>query len=231
MLAGAWNAIRARHHDVPPVVLVIGSRSDQSATRCRLGHFSPLRWLPPPNDRGTRELEAAADVVKKAMSAGELPELQATLQASATAVLQSALQISSDAKASLSEVLITQDGLNGRAADVLATLLPWRRGRIQTLGMPSCDRASSRSACWNVGNPKGCQSDVGNLDGCPRRVISTGGCWMWNLSAAATATSTASKTLLNPAKRRSVLPPTGRGREFCVFVRLSRKGAAVSGRL
>ena len=89
------------------------------------------------------------------MSAGDLPALQAALQASATAILQSALQISSDAKASLSEVLITQDGLTGRADDVLATLLPWRRGRIQTLGMPSSDR-----------------------------VISTGGDWLWNPDAA-----------------------------------------------
>jgi len=55
---------------------------------------------------------------------------------SATAVLQSALQISSDAKESLNEVLITQDGLTHQAAQVLATLLPWRRGSIQTLGMP-----------------------------------------------------------------------------------------------
>lgn len=76
---------------------------------------------------------------------------------------------------------------------VLGTLLPWRRGRIQTLGIPSSDRGSSCSACWNVGNPKGCQNDVGNLDGCPHRVISTGGDWMWNPNTAAGATSTASK--------------------------------------
>ena len=101
------------------------------------------------------------------MNHDDLPALQAALRVSATAILQSALQISSDAKASLSEVLITQDGLTDQAAQVLATLLPWRRGRIQTFGMPLIDRVISRSACWNVGNPKGCQSPVGNLDGCP----------------------------------------------------------------
>jgi hypothetical protein len=70
------------------------------------------------------------------MKQDDLPALKAALQVSATAVLQSALQISSDAKASLSEVLVTRDGLTEQAAQVLATLLPWRRGSIQTLGMP-----------------------------------------------------------------------------------------------
>jgi hypothetical protein len=83
-----------------------------------------------------RELQAAADVVKTAISDDDLLALEAALQASAMAVLQGALQISSDARASLSEVLVTQDGLHCPAADVLATLIPWRRGRIQTLGMP-----------------------------------------------------------------------------------------------
>ena len=70
------------------------------------------------------------------MNHDDLPALQAALQVSATAILQSARQISHDAEASLSEVLITRDGLTDQAAQVLATLLPWRRGSIQTLGMP-----------------------------------------------------------------------------------------------
>jgi hypothetical protein len=90
------------------------------------------------------------------------------------------------------EVFIGAEGLVRGPEALLGTLLPWRRGRIQSLGMPSSDRASSCSARWNVGNPKGCQSDVGNLDGCPHRVISTGGHWMWNPNAAATTTSRAS---------------------------------------
>src|SRR5205807_5862558 len=116
------DAIRARHDDVPPVVLVIGSPSERRATRCRLGHFSALRWLPPYDKREPTELEAARDVVKSAINRGDLPALHAALQVSATAVLQNALQISKDAKASLSEVLITQDALAGQAAGVLATL-------------------------------------------------------------------------------------------------------------
>ena len=113
MLARAWNAIRARHHDVPPVVLVISPGSPRPATRCRLGHFSSLRWLPPHDDHESAELHAAKDAVKSAMNHDDLPALQAALQVSTTAILQSALQISSDAKASLSEVLITEEGLTG----------------------------------------------------------------------------------------------------------------------
>ena len=59
-----------------------------------------------------------------AMTGHDLSALQAALEVSGTAVLRAALQISRDARASLSEVLITPDGLTGRAADVLATLLP-----------------------------------------------------------------------------------------------------------
>jgi hypothetical protein len=59
-----------------------------------------------------------------AMTGHDLSALQAALEVSGTAVLRAAVQISRDARASLSEVLITQDGLTGRAADVLATLLP-----------------------------------------------------------------------------------------------------------
>jgi hypothetical protein len=36
----------------------------------------------------------------------------------------------------LCEVFVGGEGLARGAAAVLATLLPWRRGRIQTLGMP-----------------------------------------------------------------------------------------------
>jgi hypothetical protein len=81
------------------------------------------------------ELQATVDVAKNATAHEDLRALQAALQASATAVLQSALQISSDAKASLPEVLITQELLADQAAQVLATLLheavhsvAWQRG-------------------------------------------------------------------------------------------------------
>jgi hypothetical protein len=122
-LAHAWNTIRARHHDIPTVVLAIGSCPRRPGTRRRLRHFAAMRWLPPDDRHGSTELYAAMDVVNNPMNAGDPTALQAALQTSVTVFLQNAMQLSSDAKASLSEVLITQDGLADRAAEVLATLL------------------------------------------------------------------------------------------------------------
>ena len=58
------------------------------------------------------------------------------LAASSDALLREARQLSADASGVMSEVLITVDGVAGSAVEIFATLLPWRRGRIQTLGMP-----------------------------------------------------------------------------------------------
>ena len=45
-LAEGWNAIRARHEELPPVIHVIGPSPVPSATRIELGHFAPMRWAP-----------------------------------------------------------------------------------------------------------------------------------------------------------------------------------------
>ena len=66
------------------------------------------------------------------------------LAASSEALLREARQLSADASAVMSEVLITVDSVAGSAAEIFATLLPWRRGRIQTLGMPLSDRAKQQ---------------------------------------------------------------------------------------
>ena len=42
-LAEGWNAIRVRHEELPPVVLVIGPGPVPAATRIELGHFAPMR--------------------------------------------------------------------------------------------------------------------------------------------------------------------------------------------
>jgi hypothetical protein len=191
-LGEGWNAIRARHEELLPVILVIGPSPVPAATRIELGHFAPMRWSPW-RDSHLRVRSDCLTAFTTAIQEGDRAGAMQALAASSAALLREARQLSADASAIMSEDLITVDGVADSAVEIFATLLPWRRGRIQTLGMPSSDRASSCSACWNVGNPKGCQSDVGNLDGCPHRVISTGGYWMWNPNAAATVTSTASK--------------------------------------
>jgi hypothetical protein len=69
-----------------------------------------------------------------------------------------------------------RDGLRRRSGDgrVLFSI-PGGEGVFKASAFPQIDRGIRSSACWNVGNPKGCQSHVGNLDGCPHGVISTGG--------------------------------------------------------
>jgi hypothetical protein len=43
-LERAWSAIRARHPDVPQVVIVVASGSDPRSRRLNLGHFAAARW-------------------------------------------------------------------------------------------------------------------------------------------------------------------------------------------
>lgn len=114
-LERAWGAIRAHHREVPPVVLVLGTSSARRAARQKLGHFAPARWLP-------------FYVVEAAEPRAEPPaiddgSLMAELAASAQRLLRSAMLLSWEAAASLSEVLITADGLAGSATDALGTLV------------------------------------------------------------------------------------------------------------
>lgn len=114
-LGGAWAAIRARHHDVPPVMLVFGTGSGRCAARCKLGHFAPARWLPV-HEGAPVEPQAEPHAVDEG-------ELMAQLAASAQRMLRHAMLLRWEAAASLSEVLITGDGLAGSAADVMGTLV------------------------------------------------------------------------------------------------------------
>jgi hypothetical protein len=46
-LENAWAAIRARHPQVPAVVMVLGAGSIGTAGGLRLGHFAAMRWADP----------------------------------------------------------------------------------------------------------------------------------------------------------------------------------------
>lgn len=46
-LEGAWAAIRARHPEVPQVVMVLGAGSIGGPGGLRLGHFAAMRWADP----------------------------------------------------------------------------------------------------------------------------------------------------------------------------------------
>ena len=98
------------------MVLVFGTGSARRAGRRKLGHFAPARWLPF-HDGEPFEPHAPP----KAIDDGDL---MAQLVASAEErLLRSAELLSWEAAASLSEVLITADGLAGSPTDVIGTLV------------------------------------------------------------------------------------------------------------
>jgi len=114
-LEGAWDVVRAHHPEVPPVVLVFGSCTARRAARRKLGHFAPARWLPV-HDGEPFEPQALPEAIDDG-------DLMAQLAASAERLLRSAELLSWEAAASLSEVLITADGLAGSASEVMGTLV------------------------------------------------------------------------------------------------------------
>jgi hypothetical protein len=121
-LACAWDAIRARHDALPPVVLATGPRVRPRGKRPKLGHFRAIGWGPPENG-GVSGLEAAIRVVDDLIESGDVTALGEALRASAEATLRSAAQLSRDAHAFVSEVFITSDGLALPPSDRLATVL------------------------------------------------------------------------------------------------------------
>jgi hypothetical protein len=62
------------------------------------------------------------------------------LATSSDALLREARQLSADASGVMSEVLITVGGVAGSAVEIFATLLPWRRGCIPSVGIGGCER-------------------------------------------------------------------------------------------
>ena len=130
VLDAGWQAIRAQHPELPPVVLAVGPGSRRGRTVC-LGQYAPFGWVPAP--RPSAKLGELRDRRVKAIARGDLA---AALAASAQELLVYAAELSRDSYEVISEVFITDDALLGSPDEVLGTLLPWRRGRIQTLGMP-----------------------------------------------------------------------------------------------
>jgi hypothetical protein len=123
-LTRSWDAIRARHEEVPPVVLAVGSHGREAKLPC-LGGFVTARWSPA-DARDPPELQTLREEFDDAIARGDLV---AALAASSEMLLRRAMQLSADATRIMDEVFITDRGLSGSSADVLGILLPWRRGR------------------------------------------------------------------------------------------------------
>jgi len=104
------------------VILVIGPGPRPAATRIELGHFAPMRWSPWRASHlrmRSHRLTAFTTAIQEGDRAGAME----ALAASSEALLREARQLSADASAVMSEVLITLDGLAGSAAEIFATLL------------------------------------------------------------------------------------------------------------
>jgi hypothetical protein len=121
-LACAWDAIRARHDEVPPVVLVTGPCGRPHAKRRKLGHFRAIGWGPHA-DGGVSELEAAIKVVDDLIESGDVTALTEALRISAEATFRSAAHLCHDAHRFVGEVFITWDGLALPPSELLATVL------------------------------------------------------------------------------------------------------------
>jgi hypothetical protein len=114
-LERAWDEIRAHHPAVPPVVMAFGTGSRRRATRRKLAHFAPSRWWPVHDDEPVEPLDPPEAI--------DDDDFMAQLAASAERFLRSAQLLSRQAAASLSEVLITADGLTLSAADLMGILV------------------------------------------------------------------------------------------------------------
>jgi hypothetical protein len=114
-LERAWDEIRAHHPEVPPVVMAFGTGSRRRAARRTLAHFGPSWWWPV-HDGELVEPPPVPEAIDD-------DDFMAQLAASAERFLRSAQLLSWQAAASLSEVLITADGLAGSATDVMGTLV------------------------------------------------------------------------------------------------------------
>lgn len=86
-----WNAIRARHNEVPPVILAIGTASPRRVTRLvRLGHFARWRSFAA-HDGDPEPLGLARATLRDAI---EDDDLSAALGAHADILLLTAVQLS-----------------------------------------------------------------------------------------------------------------------------------------
>ena len=104
------------------MILVIGPSPGSAATRIELGHFAPMRWSPW-RDSHVSVRSDGLTAFTAAIQEGDQAGAMQALAASSDALLREARQLSADASAVMSEVLITLDGVAGSAAGIFAILL------------------------------------------------------------------------------------------------------------
>jgi hypothetical protein len=129
----AWQDVRGRHEEVPPVVLLVGaSPSRRRAKRRTLGYFTPTGWSMPQSD----DLQGSSGGESALAEADENADLLNELAARANAILLNLAQLYREMSNTRGELFMATELVARGATEMFAVLLPWRRGRIQTLGMP-----------------------------------------------------------------------------------------------
>ena len=115
----AWQAIRARHEDVPAVVLLLGpSPTRRGAKRPTRGHFLPFAW-------SLRDPASRAFSLPGAGPAADAGDENVPPNGHATpeAILRDAVGLRNELLSARPEVFITSELLADGAADVFGVLL------------------------------------------------------------------------------------------------------------
>ena len=123
----AWQQIRRRHPDVPPVVLILGpSPSRRGANWCTLGHLRPSGWslqssLPSPN--ALEEMRASARRLEEGVAARAGKEISRHIVDAAKATGMVLEEIIRQATYTYPEVFIASELIGYGAAGMFAVLL------------------------------------------------------------------------------------------------------------
>ena len=131
----AWQSIRARHPEVPPVVLLLGPSPSRAGARFRTHgcYLGPGWTLREAQLRSAAAMEEYHHLVAQLDAGERLPEqLAASVEASHHAMAG----LYGELACSLPEVFVATELITAGANEMFKVLLPWRRGRIQTLAMP-----------------------------------------------------------------------------------------------
>lgn len=132
-LEGAWAAIRARHPEIPAVVMVLGAGSIGGPGGLRPGHFAAMRWADPDQQPTEREGGDPDDEPGQ----DEAPDR---------------------APVRLPEVFVGGEGLARGPADVLGTLL---HEAAHALAHVRGIKDTSRQGRWHNARFKGLAEELG----------------------------------------------------------------------
>ena len=123
----AWQQIRRRHPEVPPVVLLLGpSPSRQGAKWCTLGHLRSFGWSlhsSLPNSTALEELRAATRRLQEGVAARAEAEISRHVVDAAKATGMVLEEISRQAAYTYPEVFIASELIADGAARMFAVLL------------------------------------------------------------------------------------------------------------